>query len=70
LDRRLERSRVSQHPVERSRLRPPANGSFRAVHEFDRTEEISARKAVGIAEEATALGEGVSIHRRAGMDDE
>jgi hypothetical protein len=56
--------------VERSRLRPPANGSFRAVHEFDRTEEISAPKAVGIAEEATVLGEGVSIHRRAGMDDE
>jgi hypothetical protein len=44
---------------------------LRAVHEFDRTEEISARKAVGIAEEATALGKGVSIHhRRAGMDDE
>jgi hypothetical protein len=56
--------------VERSRLRPPANDSFRAVHEFDGTEETSARKAVGIAEEATVLGTGVSIHRRASMDDE
>jgi hypothetical protein len=56
--------------VERSGLSPPASGSFGAVHEFDRTEEISVRKSVGIAEEPTVLGEGVSIHRRAGMDDE
>ena len=56
--------------MERSILRPRATGSIDAVHQSDGTEQISARKVVRIAEEATVLGERYSIHRHASMDDE
>ena len=56
--------------MERSILRPRATGSIDAVHQSDGAEQISARKVVRIAEEATVLGESYSIHRHASMDDE